>query len=147
KQVMSTTPGQSNSVSIEQTEEAKLKQKYPNLNRKSIGSSVLHKRLNNKGQKYFDSGDYNMAKAKVVGAHRAPTRGSDLLDTATGDTMATPESVPAVRKKSLVGGLDPLLPPQQLLQPQQLQQHRKPSIACTEDDPMAIGRPIVQSDQ
>uniref|UniRef100_A0A1I8GJY7 cAMP regulated phosphoprotein 19 n=1 Tax=Macrostomum lignano TaxID=282301 RepID=A0A1I8GJY7_9PLAT len=64
KQVMSTTPGQSNSVSIEQTEEAKLKQKYPNLNRKSIGSSVLHKRLNNKGQKYFDSGDYNMAKAK-----------------------------------------------------------------------------------
>ncbi|KAK3572323.1 hypothetical protein QTP86_030215 [Hemibagrus guttatus] len=46
------------------TEEAKLKAKYPSLGQKPGGSDFLMKRLQ-KGQKYFDSGDYNMAKAKM----------------------------------------------------------------------------------
>ncbi|CAG6014244.1 unnamed protein product [Menidia menidia] len=45
-------------------EEAKLKAKYPGLGQKPGGSDFLMKRLQ-KGQKYFDSGDYNMAKAKM----------------------------------------------------------------------------------
>lgn len=49
---------------IEQQEEAKLKAKYPNLQMKSGGPTLLQKRLQ-RGLKYFDSGDYNMAKAKL----------------------------------------------------------------------------------
>ncbi|GAB1606204.1 cAMP-regulated phosphoprotein 19-like [Argonauta hians] len=48
---------------IEHQEEAKLKAKYPNLQIKGGGSALLQKRLQ-RGFKYFDSGDYNMAKAK-----------------------------------------------------------------------------------
>jgi len=49
---------------IEHQEEAKLKAKYPNLQMKSGGPTLLQKRLQ-RGLKYFDSGDYNMAKAKL----------------------------------------------------------------------------------
>lgn len=45
---------------IELEEEKKLKAKYPAVQRP--GSQFLQKRLQ-RGQKYFDSGDYNMAKA------------------------------------------------------------------------------------
>ncbi|XP_029643560.1 cAMP-regulated phosphoprotein 19 [Octopus sinensis] len=48
---------------IEHQEEAKLKAKYPNLQIKGGGSALLQKRLQ-RGFQYFDSGDYNMAKAK-----------------------------------------------------------------------------------
>uniref|UniRef100_A0A8C5VAN5 cAMP-regulated phosphoprotein 19 n=1 Tax=Microcebus murinus TaxID=30608 RepID=A0A8C5VAN5_MICMU len=41
-----------------------LKARYPHLGQKPGGSDFLRKRLQ-KGQKYFDSGDYNMAKAKM----------------------------------------------------------------------------------
>lgn len=45
---------------IELEEEKKLKAKHPCIQRP--GSEFLQKRLQ-RGQKYFDSGDYNMAKA------------------------------------------------------------------------------------
>ncbi|CAI9155655.1 unnamed protein product, partial [Rangifer tarandus platyrhynchus] len=51
-------------TSPEKAEEAKLKARYPHLGQKSGGSDFLRKRLQ-KEQKYFDSGDYNMAKAKM----------------------------------------------------------------------------------
>ncbi|XP_030644894.1 alpha-endosulfine [Chanos chanos] len=71
-------------------EEAKLKAKYPNLAQKPGGSDFLMKRLQ-KGQKYFDSGDYNMAKAKMKNKQLP----------ATGDHIPTPQDLPQ-RKSSLV---------------------------------------------
>ena len=47
---------------IELDEEKKLKAKHPFIQRP--GSEFLQKRLQ-RGQKYFDSGDYNMAKAST----------------------------------------------------------------------------------
>jgi len=50
--------------SMDKDEEARLKAKYPMVARP--GPGFLQKRLQ-KGQKYFDSGDYNMAKATGKG--------------------------------------------------------------------------------
>ncbi|KAK2540063.1 alpha-endosulfine [Columba livia] len=78
-------------VPPERAEEAKLKAKYPNLGQKPGGSDFLMKRLQ-KGQKYFDSGDYNMAKAKMK---------NKQLPSVTGDHIPTPQDLPQ-RKSSLV---------------------------------------------
>ena len=49
-------------------------------------------------QKYFDSGDYQMAKQKSAAkARQAPA----VLGYATGDAIPTPETVP-VRKTSII---------------------------------------------
>ncbi|XP_030640676.1 endosulfine alpha b [Chanos chanos] len=80
------------------TEEAKLKAKYPNLGQKPGGSSFLMKRLQ-KGQKYFDSGDYQMAKAKMKNM-QLPVAGPDK-NLVTGDHIPTPQDLPQ-RKQSLV---------------------------------------------
>ncbi|XP_028819424.1 endosulfine alpha b [Denticeps clupeoides] len=80
------------------TEEAKLKAKYPNLGQKPGGSDFLMKRLQ-KGQKYFDSGDYNMAKAKMKNK-QLPVAGPDK-NLVTGDHIPTPQDLPQ-RKSSLV---------------------------------------------
>ncbi|XP_050786371.1 alpha-endosulfine isoform X1 [Gopherus flavomarginatus] len=82
----------------ERAEEAKLKAKYPNLGQKPGGSDFLMKRLQ-KGQKYFDSGDYNMAKAKMKNK-QLPTTGPDN-NLVTGDHIPTPQDLPP-RKSSLV---------------------------------------------
>jgi len=81
---------------IEKQQEAQLRSKYPGI--KGPGSSAfLQKRLS-KGTKYFDSGDYNMAKAKVGatgGPKPALAPGQKLLlPGSTGDAIPTPESVP-----------------------------------------------------
>ncbi|VDM01278.1 unnamed protein product [Schistocephalus solidus] len=91
----------------EQIEEEKLRSKYPNLIK---GPCLLQKRLN-KNIKYFDSGDYNMAKAKLPSkslassANPTATTAADLSaatpEVSTGDTIPTPDNVPAVRKKAL----------------------------------------------
>ncbi|XP_034730449.1 endosulfine alpha b [Etheostoma cragini] len=78
------------------SEEAKLKAKYPSLGQKPGGSDFLMKRLQ-KGQKYFDSGDYNMAKAKMK---KLPVAGPDN-NLVTGDHIPTPQDLPQ-RKSSLV---------------------------------------------
>ncbi|XP_044305064.1 alpha-endosulfine [Varanus komodoensis] len=83
----------------EKAEEAKLKAKYPSLGlQKPGGSDFLMKRLQ-KGQKYFDSGDYNMAKAKIKNK-QLPTAGTDK-NLVTGDHIPTPQDLPQ-RKSSLV---------------------------------------------
>ncbi|KAK4470055.1 hypothetical protein MN116_006521 [Schistosoma mekongi] len=90
--------------SIEEEQENKLKAKYPGLNRQGVGSLLLQKRLN-RGHKYFDSGDYNMARAKILQQQKhvlPPQTEEAILHESTGETMATPESVPAVRKKSIL---------------------------------------------
>ncbi|XP_034030264.1 endosulfine alpha b [Thalassophryne amazonica] len=79
-------------------EEAKLKEKYPRLSQKPGGSDFLMKRLQ-KGQKYFDSGDYNMAKAKMKNK-QLPVTGPDK-NLVTGDHIPTPQDLPQ-RKSSLV---------------------------------------------
>lgn len=79
---------------MEQMEEAKLKAKYPQAMRPG-GSAFLQKRLN-KGQKYFDSGDYNMAKAKCNKSSRV-----QILQQPTGEAIPTPDNLPT-RKTSLV---------------------------------------------
>lgn len=90
---------QQNPQDVEKQEEEKLKAKYPHatVGGRPVGghSAFLQKRLQ-KGQKYFDSGDYQMAKQKTGGikqifANKVPT----------GEAIPTPESVP-VRKTSII---------------------------------------------
>ncbi|CAH0564373.1 unnamed protein product [Brassicogethes aeneus] len=90
---------------LEKLEEAKLKAKYPAgpmgpPGQKAIGghSAFLQKRLA-KGQKFFDSGDYQMAKQKKAGINKVPTKPANNF--ATGEAIPTPETVPT-RKTSIV---------------------------------------------
>uniref|UniRef100_A0A8C6J709 Alpha-endosulfine n=1 Tax=Melopsittacus undulatus TaxID=13146 RepID=A0A8C6J709_MELUD len=83
-------------IAPERAEELKLKAKYPNLAQKPGGSDFLMKRLQ-KG--YFDSGDYNMAKAKMKNK-QLPSAGPDK-NLVTGDHIPTPQDLPQ-RKSSLV---------------------------------------------
>ncbi|XP_054466373.1 cAMP-regulated phosphoprotein 19a [Anoplopoma fimbria] len=85
-------------INSEKSEEAKLKARYPNLGNKPGGSDLLRKRLQ-KGQKYFDSGDYNMAKAKIKNK-QLPTAAPEKTEI-TGDHIPTPQDLPQ-RKPSLV---------------------------------------------
>ncbi|KAK1147501.1 cAMP-regulated phosphoprotein 19 [Acipenser oxyrinchus oxyrinchus] len=85
-------------VSPEKVEEAKLNARYPLLVSRPGGSGLLRKRLQ-KGQKYFDSGDYNMAKAKMKNK-QLPTATTEKAEV-TGDHIPTPQDLPQ-RKPSLV---------------------------------------------
>ncbi|KAJ8736649.1 hypothetical protein PYW08_007305 [Mythimna loreyi] len=88
---------------LEKLEEAKLKAKFPNamLGRGPGGhSAFLQKRLA-KGQKFFDSGDYQMAKQRpgnLAQPFKAPAAPAKLP---TGDAIPTPETVP-LRKTSII---------------------------------------------
>lgn len=84
-------------VSPEKVEEAKLKARYPGLGTKPGGSDFLRKRLQ-KGQKYFDSGEYNMAKAKMKNKPLplAPVEKTDI----TGGLIPTPQDLP--QRKTVV---------------------------------------------
>jgi len=78
-------------------QEALLRKKYGEV--KGGSSALLQKRLSKGNNKYFDSGDYNMAKAKVgAGGAAKPVLapGQKLLipDGTTGDAIPTPETVP-----------------------------------------------------
>ncbi|XP_056596063.1 cAMP-regulated phosphoprotein 19b [Triplophysa dalaica] len=85
-------------VSPDKAEEAKFKARYPHLGVRPGGSDLLRKRLQ-KGQKYFDSGDYNMAKAKMKNK-QLPTAAAEKTEI-TGDHILTPQDLPQ-RKQSLV---------------------------------------------
>lgn len=114
-------------ISPEKEEEAKLKARYPALGAKPGGSDFLRKRLQKgvgvyKGlalstclkvphsqlfnildlvvqQKYFDSGDYNMAKAKMKNKQlpSAPAEKAEI----TGGHIPTPQDL-LHRKTSIV---------------------------------------------
>lgn len=93
--------------SVEKQQEALLKKKYGNLPAKS-GSRLLQNRLHQRGaNKYFDSGDYNMARAKMnsnssSSSDQKPSAGDSIRGTGgiTGDHMPTPEELPRMRKSS-----------------------------------------------
>jgi len=90
---------------VEKDEEAKLKAKYPSVARPGPG---LLQKLLQKGQKYFDSGDYNMAKANNSSNSNLSKRlpASTLSQPPpppappTGDTIPTPDCL-ATRKVSI----------------------------------------------
>lgn len=92
-----------NPSEIEKLEEEKLRAKYascgagPGLGRPGGHSAFLQKRLlqKGKGQKYFDSGDYQMAKQKGGGTK------SLFANKPIGEAIPTPETVPA-RKTSII---------------------------------------------
>ncbi|KAL0279202.1 UNVERIFIED_CONTAM: hypothetical protein PYX00_000809 [Menopon gallinae] len=89
---------QMSSKDVERLEEAKLKAKFPMAANKPLSghSAFLQKRLA-KGQKFFDSGDYNMARQK-----QAPRNAPAAIPVyGTGETIPTPETVP-VRKTSII---------------------------------------------
>eukprot|EP00095_Tigriopus_kingsejongensis_P009766 maker-scaffold422_size175911-snap-gene-0.36 protein:Tk09766 transcript:maker-scaffold422_size175911-snap-gene-0.36-mRNA-1 annotation:"camp-regulated phosphoprotein 19" len=101
-------------LKLERQEEEKLRQKYPQAPQRPGGpggvssgagggghSNFLQKRLA-KGQKYFDSGDYQMAKQKNRGGAAQNRLVMPVLaQPSTGDTIPTPELVPA-RKTSII---------------------------------------------
>ncbi|XP_072376144.1 alpha-endosulfine-like [Diabrotica undecimpunctata] len=106
--VESTQPNQLTPQELEKQEEAKLKAKFnipsglgPGL-KASGHSAFLQKRLS-KGQKFFDSGDYQMAKQKF--GNISNKAGLQLPGptqfVGTGDAIPTPETVP-IRKTSIV---------------------------------------------
>ncbi|XP_045472504.1 cAMP-regulated phosphoprotein 19 [Harmonia axyridis] len=86
----------------EKQEEEKLRAKYPNVpggpGSRLMGghSAFLQKRLA-KGQKYFDSGDYQMAKQKK---DKLPVK-APVPFAGTGEAIPTPETIP-VRKTSIM---------------------------------------------
>merc|ERR1712050_349566 len=94
-------PPPEKAVEIEKMEEQKLKSKFPAIGGRPGGgghSAFLQKRLG-KGQKYFDSGDYQMAKqGGRMGRGPIP-----VLAQPTGEEHPTPDSVPA-RKSSIIQG-------------------------------------------
>ncbi|XP_034241532.1 cAMP-regulated phosphoprotein 19 isoform X2 [Thrips palmi] len=88
------------SKDIEHLEEAKLKAKFPMAANRPAHSAFLQKRLL-KGQKYFDSGDYQMAKQSTQPSNLAKPRPPPFIPIQTGEEIPTPESVPA-RKTSII---------------------------------------------
>lgn len=84
-------------INVEKQQEAMLKSKYGNLKPKG-GSALLKKRLAKGGNKYFDSGDYNMAKNKTKG----PAVPNPLAKkTPTPVPIQIPDELPqAVRRQS-----------------------------------------------
>uniref|UniRef100_A0A1B6DJ79 Alpha-endosulfine n=1 Tax=Clastoptera arizonana TaxID=38151 RepID=A0A1B6DJ79_9HEMI len=86
---------------VEKIEEAKLKAKYPTAHNFPLSghSAFLQKKLA-KGQKYFDSGDYQMAK-QTTGLSKSRQLPQTVLGFGTGEAIPTPESVPA-RKTSII---------------------------------------------
>lgn len=102
-------------IDVEKEQEAKLRSKYPALRAGPGGSSFLQKRIS-KGQKFFDSGDYNMnmAKKKMGPPSNIPPHLSAATASSnpgkvpaqmvppgtTGDVIPTPETVP-LRKTSI----------------------------------------------
>lgn len=89
---------QANACELEKIEEEKLKSKYPAAGLRGPGghSAFLQKRLQ-KGQKFFDSGDYQMAKQKGGGVKQVFAN----KVVSTGEAIPTPETVPA-RKTSII---------------------------------------------
>lgn len=98
---------------IEKDQEKQLIAKYPQARPQVPGggsggggagggghSAFLQKRLA-KGQKYFDSGDYQMAKQKPRGGPLGRMAIPVLAQPPTGDTIPTPDTVPA-RKTSII---------------------------------------------
>ncbi|TGZ75605.1 hypothetical protein CRM22_000250 [Opisthorchis felineus] len=87
--------GNEDSKEFERMEEEKLKKKYPGLETKA--SALLQRRLS-KNAKYFDSGDYNMAKTHASNQDLT----NNAREVLTGQTIPKPENIPTLRNKTSV---------------------------------------------
>lgn len=78
-------------LTIEQEEEKKLRIKYPNP-QKPGGSAFIQKMLHKGSKKYFDSGDYNMAKSKkqTLTHGKAPVEPPIASSGASDSSVSTP---------------------------------------------------------
>lgn len=88
-------------------EEQKLKKKFPTAVRPG-GSLFLQKKLLQRDKKYFDSGDYNMARGQAAKGPQPKLKGKTITgerlvvpDEPTGDSHPSPEVIPG-RKPSIV---------------------------------------------
>ena len=84
----------SNSAEVEKQQEKLLEAKYGNL-RSKPGSTFLQKRIASRGAKYFDSGDYNMARAEMQKQSKPLLHPGDV----TGKHMPTLDELPKNRKR------------------------------------------------
>ncbi|CDW56844.1 Endosulfine domain containing protein [Trichuris trichiura] len=110
-------------ISPEKAEELKLLAKYPNIAKNGQFSQFLQKRLHQR--KYFDSGDYNMAKAK--GLKFPATSPADFA--AQSDALGLPISEIVFLKKIISGARDGSTSPTGLEIPTpETVPHRKSSI-------------------
>jgi len=87
-------------------EEMKLKKKFPTAVRPG-GSLFLQKKLLQRDKKYFDSGDYNMARGQAAKGPQPKLKGQTITgarlvvpDEPTGDSHPVPELIPQ-RKVSI----------------------------------------------
>jgi len=87
-------------------EEMKLKKKFPTAVRPG-GSLFLQKKLLQRDKKYFDSGDYNMARGQAAKGPQPKLKGKTITgerlvvpDEPTGDSHPSPELIPQ-RKVSI----------------------------------------------
>jgi len=87
-------------------EEMKLKKKFPTAVRPG-GSLFLQKKLLQRDKKYFDSGDYNMARGQAAKGPQPKLKGKTITgerlvvpDEPTGDSHPVPELIPQ-RKVSI----------------------------------------------
>jgi len=87
-------------------EEMKLKKKFPTAVRPG-GSLFLQKKLLQRDKKYFDSGDYNMARGQAAKGPQPKLKGKTITgerlvvpDEPTGDSHPSPEVMPQ-RKLSM----------------------------------------------
>jgi len=80
-------------------EEEKLKKKFPTAVRPG-GSLFLQKKLMQRDKKYFDSGDYNMARGQAAKGPQPKLKGKTITgerlvvpDEPTGDTHPSPDDL------------------------------------------------------
>lgn len=78
-------------LTIEQEQEQKLRSKYPNP-QKPGGSAFIHKMLHKGSKKYFDSGDYNMAKSKKQGLLNGLNKNGPLVRSVNQTTVVNNSS-------------------------------------------------------
>merc|ERR1719244_2227453 len=93
-------------VGAMELEEEKLKKKFPTAVRPG-GSLFLQKKLLQRDKKYFDSGDYNMARGQAAKGPQPKLKGKTITgerlvvpDEPTGDSHPSPELIPQ-RKVSI----------------------------------------------
>lgn len=97
-------------LTIEQEQEQKLKMKYPNP-QKPGGSVFLSKLLVKGAKKYFDSGDYNMAKSKKQGLlNNNINKGGALPASANPANNSTPISQNTRQEASFNNSTDQSIP-------------------------------------
>jgi len=102
----------------EQEEEIKLRIKYPNP-QKPGGSAFIQKMLHRGSKKYFDSGDYNMAKSKIKSLNN---------NQMTGVNNTTPNTTTTANTNSLCNNTNQACNNQVILENANVQPNQSPVV-------------------